>query len=358
MEENIMNGKVLWNAKGEKTVPTRKPAGRGQAARRALMTAGAIVGVVFLIGGMVVPLCAQPYPNKPIRLIETMSAGGAVDILGRVIAMKFPERLGQPVLVENRSGAGGNIGLEFVAKARPDGYTLALGAATLATAPSLYKKLNYDPIKDLAPIALLSRVPMVIIVPATLPVKNLKEFVEYVRANPGKLNFASAGVGAVTHLGSELLISRAKLKMVHVPYKGGGPALIGLLGGEVQMYTGNPSTAMAQIQAGQVKALAVLGDQRLRSLPDVPTAKEGGIDNCEATSWHGMLAPGGTPRDIINRLNAEWIRMVAMPDIKEKLENAGLMPVSGTPEQYSEFIKAESEQWAKVVKEANIPKIN
>ena len=358
MGENVKNRKGSWNAKGEKTVQGRKLASQGQAARRALMTAGAIVGVVFLIGAMVVPLCAQTYPNKPIRLILPMATGGTVDILGRIIGPKLAEQLGQPVVPENRPGAGGNIGYEFVAKSRPDGYTIIFSTSGLTMSPSLYKRLNFDPIKDLAPIAAIAQVQNLFLVHPSLPVKTLKELVEYARANPGKLNFGSAGTGTGSHLAGELLNSLARIKMVHVPYKSGGASLVGLISGEIGVYVAPFSTVLSQLGTGKVRALAVLSNKRLLQLPDVPTAKEAGIDNYEVTTTYGMLAPAGTPRDIINRLNAEWIKIAAMPDTREKMQSAQVEPLSGTPEQYSEFIKTDIERWIMVVKEANIPKID
>ena len=359
MEENVMNGKALWNAKGGKTVQERKPAGRSQVAQRALMTAGAIVGVGLLIGAMVVPLCAQTYPNKLIRFILPFATGGGADLVGRIIGQKLAERLGQPVVLENRAGAAGNLGYEFTAKAQPDGYTIVLVTAGFTTSPALYKKLNYDPIKDFAPIALVGETPTVVIVNPSLPVKNLKELVEYARANPGKLNHGSSGVGSSTHFAGELLNSLTKIKIVHVPYKGGGASLIGLMSGEVEVLVSPTSSSLSQIQAGKVRALAVLSNKRLPYLPNVPTAKEAGIDNYEVSTWYGMLAPVGTPRDIVNRLNAEVIRIAAMPDTIEKLQKAGVEPVSSiTPEQFSEFIKTEIERWGKVAKEANIPRID
>jgi tripartite-type tricarboxylate transporter receptor subunit TctC len=278
-----------------------------------------------------------------------------VDILGRLIGPKLAERLGQPVVPENRPGAGGNLGLEFVAKARPDGYTIVMGNPGLATSPSLYRKLNFDPIKDFAPISLISQVDLVLIVHPSLPVKNLKELVEYARANPGKLNYGSTGIGSVTHLANELLKTLVKIDTVHVPYKSAGPALIGLMGGEVGMQILSTPAAITQIQAGKVRPLAVLSKERALSLPNVPTAKEAGVDNWEVTIWYGILAPAGTPRDIVQRLNAEWIKIAAMPDVIEKMRSAGgAEPLSGTPEQFSEFIKAEIARWAKVIKEANL----
>ena len=354
MDENLMNGKALSNAKGMK-VQECKAGSRVRGTPRVLMTAGAIVAAVLLIGITVSPLCAQSYPNKPIRFILPMAPGGAVDILGRIIGSKLAERLGQPVVPENRPGAGGNVGLEFAAKAKPDGYTIVMGNPGLATSPGLYTKLSFDPIKDFAPISLISQVHLVLIVHPSLPVKNLKELIEYAKANPGKLNYGSTGIGSVTHLANELLKTLVKIDTVHVPYKSAGPALIGLMSGEVGMQALTTTAAMAQIQAGKVRALAVLSNGRAPSLPNVPTAKEAGVDNWEVTIWYGILAPAGTPRDIVTRLNAEWVKIAAMPDVIEKMRSAGgAEPLSGTPEQFSEFIKTETVRWAKVIKEANL----
>jgi tripartite-type tricarboxylate transporter receptor subunit TctC len=360
MKRNMMNRDASWNAKGEKAIQERKSAGRGQTARRAFMAAGAIAGAVLLIGAMGSSLDAQSYPNKPIRLILPMATGGAADIVGRVVAQKLAERLGQPMVPENRAGAGGNIAYEFTAKARPDGYTLTLGQTALVISPSLYKKLNYDPIKDLVPISLVAQMPFLIVVRSSLPVNSLKELVEYAKANPGKLNYGSSGIGASPHLAGELLKSLAKINIVHVPYKGGPQMLVGLLGGEVEMLVVSPGQVLPQIQTGKVKALVVLrnGKERVPSLPTVPTSEEAGISNLEVAAWYGILAPAGTPRDIVDRLNAEWVRSEAMPDTREQLQNAGLDSLSSTPEQFSEFIKTLTMRWAKVIKEANIPRID
>jgi tripartite-type tricarboxylate transporter receptor subunit TctC len=325
-----------------------------QSGLKIMTTVWTIAVALLLVGTMAAPLCAQTYPNKPIRLILPMAAGGPTDILGRIIAQKLAERLGQPVVTENRPGAGGNIGVEIAAKAGPDGYTILFTSTALATSPSLYKKLNFDPIKDLAPIALVAESPNVVLIHPSLPVKNLKELAEYAKKRPGKLNFSSGGIGVTTHLAGELFNILANTKIVHVPYKGGGPALIALVGGEVDMQIIGPSVALPQIQAGKVRALAVLSKERLPSLPTVPTAKEAGMDTFEVTSWFGILVPAGTPRDIITRLNAEWVKIAAMPDTKEKMEKAGFEPMSGTPDQFAEFIKAEIMRWATVIKEANI----
>jgi tripartite-type tricarboxylate transporter receptor subunit TctC len=303
---------------------------------------------------MVTPLWAQTYPNKPIRLIMPFPAGGGADIVGRIIGQKLAERLGQPVVAENRPGAGGNLGIEFVAKARPDGYTLLLGSATLSISTSLYAKLNYDPIKDFTPIFLAAQTPIVVLVRPSLPVKSLKEFVEHAKANPGKLNFGTGGVGTATHLATELLKSVAKINIVHVPYKGTNQAMMGLIGGEVDMVLIVVPNAVPQIEAGKVRPLAVLSNERLTSLPNVPTIKEAGLENSEVIAWYGVVAPAGTPSDIINRLNGEWVKIAVMPDTKEKMRNVGVDPMSSTPEQFAEFLKAEIMRWAKVIKEANV----
>ena len=323
-----------------------------QCLRVAMMALTVVVALTLSIS---TTLMAQTnYPTKPLRLILPFPPGGAIDILGRIIGPKLAERLGQPVVPENRPGAAGNIAYEAAAKAKPDGYTIVLGGQGLAVSTSLYKKLNYDPINDLAPISLISQVPFVVIVRPSLPINSLKELVQYAKANPGKLNFGSAGINSPHHLAGELLKSLAKINIVHVSYKGAGPALIGLMGGEVDMVVSAPSVVVPQIQTGKVRALAVLSNERLPSLPNAPTAKEAGIDNFEVASWHGILAPVGTPREIINRLNAEWIRTVAMPDTKEQMRKAEFEPLSSTPEQFSEFLKAEILRWGKVIKEANI----
>jgi tripartite-type tricarboxylate transporter receptor subunit TctC len=318
----------------------------------------AIVIVFFLTGAMVSPLCAQSYPTKPLRFVLPYPPGGPTDFLGRLIGQKLGERLGQPVVPDNRPGAGGNVGSEVAAKAPPDGYTITIGGLWLSISPSLYKKLNYDPLKDLAPISIVSQSPNLLLVHPSLPVKSIRDLVEYARVNPGKLNFSSSGVGSPLHLAGELFKSLVKIDIVHVPYKGGGgPALTALMGGEVQMMVLGPGASMPQINAHKVKALAALTTERIPSLPDVPTAKEAGID-LVVTSWHGILAPAGTPRDIVNRLSAEWAKIAVMPDIQEKMRNAGFEAKSSTPEQFVEFIKAETALWGKVIKEAKVPTID
>jgi tripartite-type tricarboxylate transporter receptor subunit TctC len=319
-----------------------------------MITAAAIVVLVLLVAAMVTPLGAQTYPNRPIRFILPFPPGGATDILGRIIGQKLAERLGQPVVAENRPGGAGNIGLEATANAKPDGYTIVLTVQTIAISPSLFKKLNYDPVKDFAPITLVGQIPNVVVVRPALPVRNLKELVAYAKANPKKLNYGSGGTGNANHLVFELLKNLTQIDMVHVPYKGVNQAMIGLMGGEVDMVSIGPPAALPHVQAGKVRPLAVLQKERVPTLPDVPTSKEAGIENFEVVSWYGILAPAATPREIVNRLNAEWIKIVAMPDTKAKMESAGVEPLSSTPEQFAEFIKAETVRWSKVIKEANL----
>jgi tripartite-type tricarboxylate transporter receptor subunit TctC len=300
------------------------------------------------------PALAQAYPTKAIRMILPFPPGGPTDILGRAIAQKVSDQVGQPVVVDSRPGAGGNLGLELAAKAAPDGYTIVLSSPLVAISPSLYAKLNYDPAKDLAPVSLVAVIQNVFLVHPSVPAKSLKELVALARRSPGKLNFGSGGVGTTTHLAPELLMSLEKIRMVHVPYKGSGQALIGLIGGETDLLVMAVPAAAGQVQAGKVRALAVLSDKRAVTLPEVPTAKEAGIEGFEVPIWYGILAPAGTPREIITRLNAELVKALAAPDTREKLASIGIEPMTDTPEQFAAFIRSETERYAKVIKAAGI----
>ncbi len=348
-----MNGKAFWSAEGEKMGRERKPAGRGQAVQRAFLTAGAIAGVILLMGMMGSPLAAQTYPNKPVHLILPFPPGGATDVLGRLVGQKYAERFGQPFVPENRPGAGGNIGAELVAKGKPDGYELLFASPSLTISPGIYKKLNYDPVKDLAAVSLVMEGHYVLLVRPSLPVKSLKEFVEYAKARPGQINFGG-GIGTPPHLSGELLNTLAGIKMVLVPYKGVNQAMIGMMSNEIDMVIIGTPAALPQIQAGKVRPLAVLTKDRLPSLPDVPTAAEAGVANYVVKSWYGIMAPAGTPRDIIGRLNSEWAKIAAMPDTKEKTQKFGFEAVSTTPEQFAQYIKEEIELWGKVARDAKV----
>jgi tripartite-type tricarboxylate transporter receptor subunit TctC len=297
---------------------------------------------------------AQAYPAKAIRMILPFPPGGPTDIVGRLVAQKLSEQLGQSVVADSRPGASGNVGLEIASKSPPDGYTIVLSSPVIALSPLLYGKLNYDPHKDLAPIALVGAVRNVLVVHPSVPAKTLKEFIQLARRSPGKLNYGSGGIGTTTHLAPELLKSLEKLDIVHVPYKGSGLALIGLVGGQVDMLVVAAPAAVQQIQAGRVRALAVLSPARLPDLPGVPTTKELGFENFEISVWYGMLAPAATSREIISRLNAELNKAVTAADMKDKLAQAGVEPLTGTPEEFGNFIRSEAARFAKVIKDAGI----
>jgi len=299
-------------------------------------------------------LLAQTYPAKTIRMILPFPPGGPTDITGRVIAQKLSEQLGQTVVPENRPGAAGNLGLELGAKAAPDGYTITLAAPPLTVSPSLYAKLNYDAVRDFAPVSLVAAIQNIMVVHNSVPAKNVKEFVALARRNPGKLNFSSSGAGSTNHLATELLKGRFKLSMVHVPFKGASPALVALMSGEVDMGTMAVPPAIPIVRANKVRPLAVLSERREPALPDVPTMKESGVDDFVVPIWYGILAPAGTPREIVNRLNSETHKALASADLKQRLANAGVEPLISSPEQFAEFIKSEIVRYAKVIKDAGI----
>ena len=301
------------------------------------------------------PALAQPtYPAKSVRMILPFAPGGPSDIIGRALSQKLTEQLGQQVVADNRPGAGGNLGMELGAKAPPDGYTITLTSPTMAISPSLYKKLAFDPQKDFAPIALVANIPNIMVVHLSVPVKTLKEFIQVARASPGKLNYGSSGAGSTTHLSSEILSGIAALKMVHVPYKGQGIALVGLLSGQVDMMILAVPTVLPMIQSNKVRAIAALSAKRLPALPAVPTTKESGVDNFEVSVWFGMLAPGGTPTAIVSRLNQELSKAVTAPDIRDRFTSGGIEPLTSTPEQFASFARGETVRYAKVIKDANI----
>jgi tripartite-type tricarboxylate transporter receptor subunit TctC len=297
---------------------------------------------------------AQPaYPSKPIRLVVPFPAGGTTDILARAVAQRLTETLGQPVVVDNRPGAGGNIGAELVAKAAPDGYTLLMGTVgTHAINASLYAKMPYDHVRDFAPVILVAGVPNVLVVNPALPVNSVQELIAYGKANPGKLNFASSGNGTSIHLSAELFKTMTGVQMAHVPYKGSAPALVDLAGGQVQLMFDNLPSSLALIKGGKLKALAVTSAQRSTALPDVPTVAESGLTGFEASSWFGLLAPAGTPKDIVAKLNGEVAKWLATPEAKEKMAAQGAIPAGQSPDDFTRHIAAETVKWQKVVKES------
>jgi tripartite-type tricarboxylate transporter receptor subunit TctC len=318
------------------------------------MVMKAIVGILALACAAALPVAAQTYPTKTVRLILPFPPGGPSDILGRALAQKLTEQLGQPVITDNRAGAGGNLGLELTAKAPPDGYTLVLSSPLISISPSLYSKLNYDPQKDLAPISEVAIIQNVLLVHPSVPAKNIKELIQVARANPGKLNYGSGGVGTTTHLAPELLQSLTGIKMVHVPFKGSGLALLGLLSGQVDVLIMAVPAAQTQVEAGKARALAVLSDKRATPMPKVPTTKEAGVDNFVVDIWYGVLAPTGTPAAIVSRLSTEINKALASADLKDRLLGAGIQPLGTTPEQFGSFIRSEAARYAKIVKAAGI----
>ena len=314
-----------------------------------------VLGACALVAvALAAPAGAQSYPSKPVRFILPFPPGGPTDILGRIIGQRLAVQLNQPVVPENRPGAGGNVGTEFGAKQPADGYAIVLASPSLSISPGLYKKLGYDPVKDFAPITLVAQIPNVLLVHPSVPVKTLKEFVQLAKAHPGKLNFGSGGLGTSNHLGSEMLKGLTGINMVHVPYKGSNEAMIGMIGGHVDMVVIGVPPTLPHIKAGRVRPLAVLTAERLPYLPDVPASKEAGVANYEVITSYGILAPAGTPREVINRLNAEWLKIAVMAETKERMSGAGYEPMTSTPEQYGEFIKTEMVRWAKVIKDANV----
>ncbi|ANN73644.1 Bug family tripartite tricarboxylate transporter substrate binding protein [Bordetella bronchialis] len=294
------------------------------------------------------------YPDKPIRMIVPFPPGGAVDILGRLVAQHIGQQMNQSIVVENRSGANGSVGNEAAAKAAPDGYTILLGANGLATNVALYPKRPFSELKSLTPIAYVGSSPLIMMVPADSPAKSLKDIVDTAKADPGKISYASAGPGSSAHLGSELLKYVTKTNMLHVPYKGGAPAIVDLTAGRVNFMLLDPVQGLSQLQSGRLRGLVVASKDRLALLPDVPSAAEAGFPDFEASVWWGFMAPKGTPPGIVNRLNAEINKALTSPDARKVLAGMGVTTRPGTPEDFAKYLDAEAAKWATVIKSANI----
>lgn len=290
------------------------------------------------------------YPSKPIRFVLGQSPGGGTDILTRIFAQKLSESLGEQVVVDNRPGAGGNIGAEFAARSAPDGYTIFMASAPHAIAPSLYKKVNYDLTKDFVPLSLVALQQLCLVVHPSLPPKTVKEFVAFLKMHPGQVSYASAGNGGANHLAAELFKNMAGVDMIHIPYKGTGPSTADVLGGQVPVTFGNLLPILPLIQAGKLRPLAVTALTRSPTLPQVPTLAESGYPRYEAVNWFGILAPAGTPPEIVARLNAEIIKIINLQDVKARYASLGAESLTSTPQQASEFIKREIEKWARIVK--------
>jgi len=311
---------------------------------------------LFTALALALPAAAQDgYPTKPIRLVVPFPPAGGTDVLSRAIAQSIGANTRWTIVVDNKPGAGGNIGLDATAKAPPDGYTIAMGqTANLAVNPALYSSMPFDPLKDFAPIALISSQPLILVVNASSPHKTLKDLVDAAKAAPGRINMASSSNGTIGHIGGELFQRRAGIQMTHVPYKGAGAAVTDLMGGSVDCFFGNTQAVGGLVTSGRLRPLAVTSPQRLANFPDVPTVAELGYPGFEASTWSGLVAPAGTPAAIVQRLNAEANKALGTSEMKAKLHEDGSTPLGGTPPQFVEFIRKEHAKWGAAVREAGI----
>lgn len=300
------------------------------------------------------PALAQDYPSKPIRMVLPFPPGGVTDLLARALAEKLAPRLGQPVIVDNKPGAGTVLASDFVARAPADGYTLLMAASSLGTAPLIYEKVSYDAIKSFAPVTQVASVVHVVVVNPALPVKSVKELIAYAKANPGKLNYSSTGTGTSTHLEGELLKSMAGVYMVHIPYRGSGPALVDLVGGQVNVMIDALGSSGPFIKSGKLRALAVTTAKRSQSIPELPTVAESGVPGYEAMPWLGLVAPAGTPQPVVDRIHREVAKVLEDPELRERFKGWGLDIIGNTPAEFTSFLRRDVDQWARVIKSANI----
>jgi len=313
-----------------------------------------IVFIAFIANVSAVSAQSQPYPNKPIKIISPFATGGIADTFSRVVGQGLSESLGQPVVVENKTGGGGNIGADFVAKAPADGYTLVMGnIGSHAVNPYLMKNMPYDPLKDFEPVAYVLDAEGLLVVNPTIPVKNVNELIAYVKARPGQVSYGSGGMGTTSHLAGELFKSLAKVDMTHIPYKGNAPAITDLIGGQTQVMFATMPTVLPYVKTDKLKALAVIGSSRASSLPDVPTVAET-LPGFDVSNWIGIFAPAGTPKPIINKLNAEIIKIMQQPAVQKRLETEGAKFKPMTPEAFGAFQKNEALKWAKTIKDSGI----
>ena len=296
---------------------------------------------------------AQPYPNRPVKIVAPFAPGGGSDFIARLIAQKLTEKLGTQFIVENKPGAGGNLGAEQAVKSPADGYTLLLVAGSYTVNPSLYK-LTFDPVSDITPIIQLSQGPFIVVVHPSVPAKTLKELIDLAKKQPDKLSYASAGSGSITHLAEALFVDMAGVKIVHIPYKGTGPALNDTIAGNTQVLFGSPSTTIQHVTSGRLRPLAVTTSRRIPALPDVPTVAEAGLAGYEVVLWHGLVGPKGLPKDVVTKINAEANQILKAKEMEKFLATDGVAPAGGTPEQFAATIKSDIERWRAVVQKANI----
>ena len=323
-----------------------------------MLKSAAIAGLAAVLltaaDGALAQGAAASFPSKSITIVIPATPGGAIDLTARVIGPKLTDAWGKPVVVENKAGATGIIGTEFIAKATPDGQTLVLVASSHAINPSMFKKLPYDTVKSFEPVVLTHVLPLMLVVHPSLPAKNVKELIAYAKANPGKLSFASSGPGGAPHMSGELFKSMAGLDMIHVPYKGSTAAHSDLLAGRVSLMFDTVSAISPHVKGGALRALAVTTAKRSAAMPDVPTMAEAGMKGYETSTWGGILAPAGTPQDVVAKLNGEVNKALAAPDVRQRMLDAGIEPAGGTPQQFTAFIQSEMAKWAKVAKTAGI----
>ena len=299
----------------------------------------------------------SPYPSKAIRFVIPFAPGGGTDIIARLVAQQLNEAMGEPVVADNRGGAGSTVGTDIVAKAPPDGYTMLLGNISLAFNAWLYRKLPYNALTDLSAVTMVAVQPNIVVVHPSVPGKSLKEFAEYARANPGRLSFASAGAGSGTHLAGEMLKDRLKLDMVHIPYKGTGPALTDLIGGQVQVMISTFASALPHVKSGRLRALGVTTAKRSPAAPDVPTLIEAGVPDYDYSTWYALFVPAGTPRAIVDKLNQTTRRVLASADIKQKFDAQGVEPWTSSPAELAAYLRSETEKWGRIVRAAGIPQL-
>jgi tripartite-type tricarboxylate transporter receptor subunit TctC len=310
--------------------------------------------ILFAVLAIIAPIAgAQQYPAKPVRIIVPFAPGGGSDLAGRLVAAKLTERMGGQFIVENRPGAGSNLGAEIAVKSPPDGYTLLLISASYTVNPSVYK-LNFDPMNDITPVIQISGGPYVVAVHPSVPANTLAEFVALVKKQPDKYAYGSSGNGSIMHVASEYFLDAAKIKVLHIPYKGTGPAVQDTIGGQVQLVFGAVPVTLPHVRAGRLRALAVTTNKRIAAAPDLPTVEEVGYPGYEVTNWHGLVAPKGLPRDIVERLNREIGEVVKSEEMKKNLTAEGLEPAGGSPERFAQILKSEMTRWAKVVQQAGI----
>ncbi|MBI2296023.1 MAG: tripartite tricarboxylate transporter substrate binding protein [Betaproteobacteria bacterium] len=317
------------------------------------LTLGLLWGL--LLAALPVCVTAQSYPTRPVRLVVPFAPGGGSDISARIVADPLSQALGQTVVVDNRPGAGSIVGTEIVAKAAPDGYTLLLGNISMAFNPALYKKLPYDTLRDFLPISLVTDQPNIVVAHPSLRAKTFHDFAALARSQPGKLTYASAGVGSGTHLAMELLMMTLKIELVHVPYKGTGPALTALLGNQISVFLSTFASALPHVKAERLRAFAVTSAKRAGTLPEVPTVAESGVPGYQYSTWYGMLAPARTPRAVVEKLNQTTVGVLNSPQTRQTMLSQGIDPIPSTSTQYLAYLRSETGKWAKVVRTANIP---